>query len=132
MPLTPLPRVDHEVPFHFAMQLTGMPPAVVSTPPAYRSLPWVVRALTPIPATPSPRGDHEVPSQRARRLVPLTPPAWVNTPPAYTSEVTSLAASAKMPRSIPLPRADHEVPSHLAMWLKVIAQLLPGRGSHGI
>src|SRR5437899_3239453 len=52
-PTSPKPNGDQLVPFHLAMELAALPPAVVKTPPTYKSLPDNASAHTP-PFIPEP------------------------------------------------------------------------------
>ncbi|PYI84972.1 MAG: hypothetical protein DME26_12130 [Verrucomicrobia bacterium] len=52
------------MPFHLAMRLAAMPPALVNVPPTYMSLPLAVSAVTK-PLMPLPNPDQLLPSQRA-------------------------------------------------------------------
>ena len=45
-PDIPEPRADQVLPFHFAMHLAAMPPAVVKLPPAYNVPPDTASAFT--------------------------------------------------------------------------------------
>jgi hypothetical protein len=81
VPLVPVPSADHEVPFHFAILFTVVPPAVVKTPPAYRfPLESMARAFTVL-FIPVPSPDHEVPFHFAI-LFAVVPPAVVKDPTA--------------------------------------------------
>jgi hypothetical protein len=71
-PAMPPPTVDHDEPFHFAMQLAGAPPAFVKKPPAYNAAtcgPGPSSSNTAIDLTqesiPEPRGDQDEPSHLA-------------------------------------------------------------------
>src|SRR5215204_6080743 len=81
LPLYP----DHEVPFHLAIRLVAMPPAVVKSPATMTSSPRTTIALTREfpPVIPVPSAAQFVPFQTAMPLAE-TPPMFENAPPAYT------------------------------------------------
>jgi hypothetical protein len=62
--LRPGPTGDQRVPFHWAMPLAAMPPAVEKSPPAYTVLPDTARAYTE-PFIPEPIGNQLLPFQCA-------------------------------------------------------------------
>src|SRR5436190_2128237 len=75
------------------MKFVAMPPATVNPPPAYSAGPLpssnTVSAETALtyelePSNPRPSADQLDPSHRAMRLA-ATPPAVVNSPPAYSA-----------------------------------------------
>src|SRR5258706_14992535 len=53
-PPTPEPSAVQVLPFHLAMLVAALPPAVVNSPPAYTSLPETASAYT-VPFTSEPR-----------------------------------------------------------------------------
>src|SRR5213593_4207952 len=83
------------------MPLAALPPAVVKSPPAYRSLPDTASAYTTL-SIPEPSADQLLPFHLAIRLAAL-PPAVVNPPPAYRSLPDT--ASAHTMAFIPEPSA---------------------------
>src|SRR5437879_5051055 len=94
------------------------PPAVVKSPPAYRSLPDTANALTKL-FMPEPSAVQLVPFHLAMRLAML-PPAVVKWPPAYTLLPDTASATTAGPLNgsvgpIPEPSADQLLPFHLAM-----------------
>ena len=60
-PLIPEPRADQLLPFHCAMSLAALPPAVMKLPPAYKVLPDTASANTGPPGIPEPTGDQLLP-----------------------------------------------------------------------
>ena len=111
----PEPSAVQMLPFHLAMFLAGLPPAVVNLPPAYKSLPDTVIAYTAgeePPLIPEPNGVQLLPFHFAMQLAGL-PPAVVNMPPAYRSLPD--AANANTLLFIPASSADQVLPFHLAM-----------------
>src|SRR5205823_9752504 len=74
--LIPEPKADQLLPFHLAMLVAALPPAVVKSPPAYRSLPDTASADTNW-FIPEPKADQPMPSHLAM-LVAALPPAVVN------------------------------------------------------
>src|SRR5437867_2901762 len=98
-PLIPEPNADQLLPFHLAILVAASPPAVVKSPPAYRSLPDTVSAYTP-PFIPEPSADQLLPFHLAI-LVAALPPAVVKAPPAYT--LLPNTASADTEGTPPLP-----------------------------
>ncbi len=82
--VSPEPNADHSLPFHLAMWLAGLPPAVVKSPPAYQSEPETASDVTSL-FIPGPNADQALPFHLAMWLAGL-PPAVVNPPPAYKSE----------------------------------------------
>src|SRR5439155_683811 len=65
--MIPEPSADQLLPFHLAIPLAGLPPAVAKTPPAYKSLPDTASADTTgppgsPPPTPEPIADQLHPS----------------------------------------------------------------------
>src|SRR5437667_8890586 len=62
----PEPRLDQLLPFHLAMLLAALPPAVVNWPPAYTWLADTASAFTPMgepPPISDPRANQLLPSQ---------------------------------------------------------------------
>src|SRR6266571_3348995 len=98
------------------MYADTFPPAVVKSPPAYRSLPDTASADTEVPKMPPPIPEpsavQRLPSHLAM-LLAVPPPAVVNCPPAYTSLPET--ASADTPPFIPEPSAVQLLPFHLAV-----------------
>src|ERR1041385_3819654 len=86
----PGPSPIQLVPFHLAIQLTVLPPAVRKVPPTYRSEPDSASAETSL-STPVPNADQLLPLHLATRLAAM-PPAVVKAPPAYTLEPDTASA----------------------------------------
>src|SRR5262245_58666537 len=86
------------------------PPAVLKSPPTYKSLPDIVSACT-LPFTPDPRAAQLLPFHLAIELAGMSP-AVVKEPPAYRSLPET--ASADTREFIPEPSVDQPVPFHLA------------------
>src|SRR5206468_3441984 len=122
----PEPSADQLLPFHLAMKLAVLPPALLNRPPAYTSLPDTASAYTmggywppwPPQHIPEPSADQLLPFHLAMIFAPLSP-AVVNTPPAYTSPPdTASAYTERALRSsspIPEPSADQLLPFHLTI-----------------
>src|SRR5438477_7903544 len=106
------------------MYADTFPPAIVNSPPAYRSLPDTVSADTYADTLKKPRGTS-IPEPRDVQLLPFhlamplasLPPAVVNAPPAYRSPPDTASADTEV--SIPVPSGDQLLPSHLAMPLAI-------------
>jgi hypothetical protein len=84
-PDAPVPNALHVLPFHFAIRLPGLPPAVVNVPATYTSDPLTAIASTVPSLMPVPRALQIVPFHKAI-LFAFTPPAAANIPPTYTFE----------------------------------------------
>lgn len=70
----PDPSGDQLLPFHFAIPMAVVPPAVVKRPPANRLLPDTASADT-ASFIPSPTGDQLLPFHFAMNLAAF-PPSW--------------------------------------------------------
>jgi hypothetical protein len=113
----PVPSAAHVLPFHRAMLLTVIPPAVVKVPPATKSPLGITVSVSTSPFIPVPSADQVLPFHRAI-LLTVTPPAVVNLPPATKSPVGR--TERDLTRSpIPVPSADQVLPFHRAMLLTV-------------
>src|SRR6266511_3477658 len=93
-PPIPEPSADQLLPFHLAMFVATLPPAVVKAPPAYRSLPDTASAYTKGlgPPIPEPSAVQLLPFHLAM-LAAALPPAVVKYPPAYKSLPDTASAS---------------------------------------
>src|SRR5207244_2822578 len=88
----PLASAAQVLPFHRAMLLALVPPAVVNEPAAIKSLPLTARANTQPPVfTPMPTGDHTLPFHRAIEVA-LFPPASLKCPPATSAPLYTVSA----------------------------------------
>src|SRR5260370_31747836 len=94
-PPIPEPSSVQLPPFHLAMELAALPPAVVNWPPAYRSLPDTASAHT-ASFIPKPSADQVLPFHWAM-FVSALPPAVVKSPPAYTSLPDTASADTEGP-----------------------------------
>src|SRR5208337_1832411 len=79
LPPIPEPRGDQLLPFHCAMSLAALPPAVAKLPPAYNVPPDTASASTSL-FIPEPRADQLFPFHCAM-LVAALPPTVVKSPP---------------------------------------------------
>src|ERR1039457_148589 len=66
-PDIPEPRADQLLPFHCAMLVAALPPAVVKWPPAYNVPPDTASASTPG----AKKSPPEIPDPRADQLLPF-------------------------------------------------------------
>ena len=100
------------------MLLAALPPAVVKSPPAYRSLPDTASADTPSPFIPEPSADQ---------LLPFHLAMLVGRAAARRREIAPRIQVAARHRQrihiapfIPEPSADQLLPFHLAMLLAAL------------